>query len=230
MMIAMLGSIGAYGIAAPLCILGRLFPPAKRWGTNIMQRGVKLLLDLEPWLYAHVDIRLHPGALTVANHRSHLDVFLLLSRIPGIRLVCKQELFFVPFLALMLWSLRQIPIRRGRRTSYWWAMDEVRRGLRAGDAVHVFPEMTRCEPGWRGTQAFHLAPFHVAYTENVPVLPIAIVGTDRVWPKGRFALSFRQPVVVQSLAVLYPRDFSSSQDLANAARQSIDDFLARFDR
>src|SRR5262245_5080497 len=132
-MIALLGSIGAYGIAAPLCIIGRLIPVCRRWGITVMQRGVKLLMDVEPWLNAQINLRIPPRAMTVAHHRSHLDVFLLLSRIPGIRLVCKQTLFFVPGLAVMLWSLRQIPIRRGRGSSYWLAMEEVRRGLRAGD-------------------------------------------------------------------------------------------------
>jgi 1-acyl-sn-glycerol-3-phosphate acyltransferase len=225
-MIALVGAAIGYGIGAPLLLLGRVFPKARRAGERVFRRGIALLMRLEPWLDARYEIALVPGAMTVANHRSHLDAFLLLSRIAGIRIVCKHSLFYIPGLSVAMRLMRHIPVRRGDSSSYWRAMEQVREGLRNQEAVHVFPEMTRCEPGLGGTQPFHLAPFHVAFQEKVKVIPIAIQGTDQVWPKGLAKLSWRRPVRVTSLAPLDPRDFRSASDLAAETRRRIDAFLS----
>ena len=100
-------------------------------------------------------------------------------------------------------------------------MEKVREGIRAGDSVHVFPEMTRCPLGWQGTQKFHLAPFHIAFQEKAPVTPIVFRGTDAVWPKGKLAFSFRQPVSIQTLEPLDPCCFGSAEALAATAGREL---------
>lgn len=181
---------------------------------------------VEPWLRADTNVPMHPKGITVSNHRSHLDAFILLSRIPGVRLVCKDSLLRVPFLGLMMRLGRHIPIRGGSTESYFQAMEKVREGIRQGDFVHVFPEMTRCPLGWQGTLKFHLAPFHIAFQERIPVTPIVFRGTDTVWPKGKTAISFRQPVSIRTLEPIDPGLFPSAEALSDEARRRINECLA----
>lgn len=61
-------------------------------------------------------------------------------------------------------------------------------GLRAGRAVVLFPEGTRGADGEVG--AFHRGALVLAERAGVPVVPVAIVGTDRLLPKhGRLRSS-----------------------------------------
>jgi 1-acyl-sn-glycerol-3-phosphate acyltransferase len=223
--IAVVGGIGAYAVALPLCLLGRWWRPAWQGGGEVLRASVSVLLRLQPWLRARVDIHLPPRCVTVSNHRSHLDMFLLLAHIRNIRAIAKSTLFSIPFLGLMMRVLRQIPVKRGDALSYWNAMDAALVAVNEGDPVHVFPEMARCPPGLLGTQDFHLAPFRIALQARVPVVPIAFLGTDDAWPKG-FAGVFRRQVRVQSLAPVEPRDFPSAEALRGEARRRIDEFLA----
>ncbi len=92
-------------------------------------------------------------------------------------------------------------------------MEEVGRRLKRGERVHVFPELTRCEPGFRGLRPFAAGPFQVALKEGATILPIVFENTDGVWPKGDPGITFRGPVRVRSLEPLRAQDFSTAFQL-----------------
>lgn len=231
-MIAVVGGVAAYAMALPLMLLGRMNETCWRWGGRILCAGVSCLLNLEPWLDADILLELPTIAgvisgpfVTVSNHRSHLDMFFLLSKIPNIRVIAKQNLFYVPFLGLMMKALKTIPVRKGNVASYLKGMETAKQALKDGDPVHIFPEMTRCEPGFQGVQAFHLAPFHMIHKMKVPLVPIVFVDTDRIWPKGKNALSFRQKAYVKSLPALRPQDYPNAESLRQAVWEQIQNAL-----
>jgi 1-acyl-sn-glycerol-3-phosphate acyltransferase len=149
----------------------------------------------------------------------------LLSRVEGIRILAKSSLFRIPFLWPMMRLSKQIPVERGNLQSFFQAIDRVEALVTQGDTVHVFPEMTRCERGFHGTQSFSIAPFRSAMKGGFDVVPIVIEGTDEVWPKSAWGLRFRQPVRVRSLKALDPKEFSSADELMQAARGQIQSAL-----
>src|SRR4051812_5056198 len=110
-MIVLVGSTLGYAVSGPFYVIGLVHRPSHRLAGRLLRFAIGTLMAIEPWFDARVQIGHYPGALTVSNHRSHLDAFILLSQIPNVRMVCKQALFFVPFLALMMRAMRQIPIR-----------------------------------------------------------------------------------------------------------------------
>lgn len=226
LMLTLIGGILVYAAAGPFYLLGRVYPPAHGVAGKILCFAVYLLLRVEPWLNADIAIAPCPGNLLVSNHRSHLDAFFLLSRIPNIRMVCRESLFRIPFLGLMMRAMRQIPVREKDTASYFQAMEQVRKALLAKESVHIFAEMTRCSPGTVGTARFHLAPFNVAFQEKLPVVPLVFKGTDRAWPKGVFGVSFRAPVRAVTLEALHPEAFASAAELAAETRKRIERFLA----
>jgi len=228
--IGVIGAALAYGVCAPLYILARVFPGLKKRADRRLCRGISFLLKVQPWLNAKIDLRdadstRGQGRLLVSNHRSHLDAFILLSRVEGLRIFAKSSLFSIPFLGLMMRLTEQIPVERGRVDGFFAAMDAVRERLRKHQTVHIFPEMTRCAPGFQGTRQFSSAPFAVVRQEKVPVVPIVFRDTDQVWPKGMFGLSFRRPIEVIALAPIDPRGFTSADALRVEAQRRIDEAL-----
>src|SRR4051794_4938715 len=63
LMIGLIGGTLAYGIGGPLCLLGRIFPAARRLGSRVIQKGIWLLMWLEPWFHADIRLAIPPGSL-----------------------------------------------------------------------------------------------------------------------------------------------------------------------
>ena len=252
--IALIGLFGAYVISVPVYLAGRFarlfkFQFCRSWSLfltaqadHVMQSGIHLLMAVQPWLNARIEMNLNDnsrsrrlfvaaknpgeGRLLVSNHRSHLDAFFLLARVRGVRIFAKKSLFQVPFLGMMMRMSRQIPVSR-EINAFFEAMNHVRDRLRAGDTVHIFPEMTRCAPGTVGTRNFSALPFLIAIQEKVPIIPIVFHSTDLVWPKNRFGLVFRQPVAAIALDPLDPAQFGSAEELRSEVRRRINAALTQ---
>ena len=117
----------------PLCPVGYLFRGLWRAGGRVLTVGVTLLLKIQPWFKADIQISVprpsanRSGFITISNHRSHLDMFILLSKIPNLRAITKKALYAVPFLSLMLRVFRMIPVKRGDLDSYLHAMEVAKR-------------------------------------------------------------------------------------------------------
>ncbi len=209
-----------------------LTKPFSRWNgahDRVLRIGVGVLMRAQPWFAGEVQIELPEtqgrGILLISNHRSHLDVFILLSRISGIRILAKKSLFKIPFLSLMMRTSRQIGVERGRLDAWVLAMVEVRQRLRQGERVHVFPEMTRCAPGFKGLQPFTAGPFLAALQEDAVVIPLVFKDTDCVWPKGQHGINFRRPVQVRTLSPVRARDFASVDLLRGEVQKQIEQAL-----
>lgn len=128
----------------------------------------------------------------VANHRSHFDipiVWLALDR--PFRFVAKRELAGIPFFGWALRLLGHVIVDRGDSASARATMDRAVSRVRGGVSVLVFPEGTRGEPSRFAHEP--VAPFKkggviLAIQAGVPIVPVAIAGTERVLPKRATAI------------------------------------------
>jgi 1-acyl-sn-glycerol-3-phosphate acyltransferase len=87
-----------------------------------------------------------------------------------------------------------IPVRRDDPGDLPHVFEEVAEVLRRGEVIGVFPEGTRSRDGklHRG----HVGAAHLALTTGAPIVPVGIVGTDRILPTGsRIVRPFRQATI-----------------------------------
>jgi 1-acyl-sn-glycerol-3-phosphate acyltransferase len=216
--IAILGLLLAYGLCVPFYLLGRVWKPATNWGDTVMQKGIWFLMAIQPWLRSAIELPADMrGKLLISNHRSHLDVFLFLANVRGVRVLAKDMLFRVPGLGFIMRMSHQIPVARGDMDSYLRSLETVKGYLRNQETVLIFPEMTR---GLSGLQEFRLAPFKIAREIGADILPVVIRGSEAVWPRNKMKLS-PGSVEMRSLEPISARGFAKSEDLCRTVHATM---------
>jgi 1-acyl-sn-glycerol-3-phosphate acyltransferase len=128
----------------------------------------------------------HGPALLACNHVSVLDPVVVAlapsSRGRTVRFLTAAEFFRTPLIGWGLRRIRQIPIRRGERD--WGALHEVADVIAQGALAGIFPEGYLSANG--ELQRIRSGAARIALAGGVPVIPAAIWGTNRRWPRGRF--------------------------------------------
>ncbi|MBZ4322060.1 lysophospholipid acyltransferase family protein [Streptomyces huiliensis] len=124
------------------------------------------------------------GAVLVSNHIGYLDfLFCGLAARPAKRLVrfmAKESVFRHKVSGPLMRAMKHIPVDRSAgMDAYKHALS----ALRSGEIVGVFPEATI-------STSFTLKNFksgaaRLAQEAGVPLLPMALWGTQRLWTKGR---------------------------------------------
>lgn len=127
------------------------------------------------------------GCIVVANHTSHADTAVLLAALPpSARPVfgaAADYWFEVPMRRVIATSLIGVlPVARSGDGGYAALLDAVRPALKAGRTVVVYPEGTRSTDGT--IAEFRSGAVRLARDCGVPVVPIAVLGTGDVLPKG----------------------------------------------
>jgi 1-acyl-sn-glycerol-3-phosphate acyltransferase len=168
------------------------------------------------------------GALLVSNHVSYLDFIFcgLAAQASGrlVRFMAKQEVFGNRVAGPLMRAMRHIPVdREAGATSYRSAL----RALRAGEVVGMFPEATI-------SRAFTVKNLktgaaRLAVEAEVPMVPMAVWGTQRLWTKGRPRTLTRRHTPI-SLAVGEPVPVSRSDDPAGLTARLRETLATLLDR
>ena len=148
------------------------------------------------------------GFVLAANHTSSLDPWLL-----GLPLWPKRQLFFMgkvelfnPVLGPLLRAAGAFPVRRGEGDVE--AIETAVRTCKEGGIVAMFPEGTRQVKGLR--KKFEHRPrtgsARIALAARVPLVPAAIKGTDRLSRLARLKIAYGEPVPLDDLEGLPPRE------------------------
>ncbi|MFD6069896.1 MULTISPECIES: 1-acyl-sn-glycerol-3-phosphate acyltransferase [Amycolatopsis] len=124
------------------------------------------------------------GAVIACNHVSYLDfIFCGLGAQPAKRLVrfmAKKEIFSNRIAGPLMRGMHHISVDRGAGlASYREAVER----LKAGEVVGVFPEATISRSFT--VKDIKSGAVRMAAEAGVPVVPMALWGTQRLWTKGR---------------------------------------------
>jgi 1-acyl-sn-glycerol-3-phosphate acyltransferase len=112
-----------------------------------------------------------PGRLVVANHRSTIDVAVLLRTFGG-RMVSRGDLSGWPVLGAAARSVGTIFVDRGDAVSGATTIRAMRDALRAGDTVCLFPEGTTFEGDV--VRPFHAGAFVSVLRTGAQIVPVGL--------------------------------------------------------
>ena len=131
--------------------------------------------------------RVPAGCVVVANHSSHADTAVLLAALPAkaqpVFAAAADYWFDVSVRRFVAGSLAGIlPVRRSGDGTYAALLAAARPALKAGRTVVIYPEGTRSTDGNIGE--FHSGAVRLARDCGVPIVPVAVLGTAEVLPKG----------------------------------------------
>lgn len=120
-------------------------------------------------------------------------------------------------------AIGAVPVKRGAGQAALDALDQQRQLLEDGNAVALYPEGTRSLDGrlYKGRTGVAF----LALQTGAPVVPVGLIGTDRVMPVGAKVPSLRQRVTVKFGE---PLDLShhGAAGSGKARRHATDDIMA----
>ena len=145
------------------------------------------------------------------NHFSNIDVFILLAAVKiEFYTFGKIELFHNPILKWFSIKLNAIPVnRKGFCRHAFMAATKL---LQQNKNLAIFPEGQVSKDGRMG--GFKLGIAKLALEINVPIIPVAIIGSNRVLPLGhiipkphRVFVKFGQPIYMEN----YEQDYDKKE-------------------
>jgi 1-acyl-sn-glycerol-3-phosphate acyltransferase len=120
-----------------------------------------------------------------ANHVSNVDPVALVPFIPRrVAVLAKKQVFRIPILSIGLRQCQVIPVDREDKEAAAAAVQKAIEYLRGGTSFLVYPEGTRSPDG--RLRPFKSGTFIMAIEAGVPVVPVSVVGTNRLMRKGEW--------------------------------------------
>ncbi|MEW6263295.1 MAG: lysophospholipid acyltransferase family protein [Thermodesulfobacteriota bacterium] len=166
------------------------------------------------------------GVIIASNHCSASDIGAVFVGLPlDICWVTKDSLLKIPVFG---WHLKRvhIPVTRGNTGSAQRLIQDGVRKIQDGAAVVIFPEGTR-NRGPEKLLPFKKGTFLLAQASGRPIVPLAIVGSAKVWPPQ--ALVPNKGVIIMRLGrPIDPSKYKTEEIglLAEETRRAIEAMLS----
>ena len=161
------------------------------------------------------------NCVVVANHASYIDGILLNGYLPArFGFVIKGEMRNFPIAYFLLRRSGSKFVERNEPRGSSRDARQLIKAAKKGESLGFFPEGTfNLEPG---IGRFRPGAFVAAFKARMPVVPIAISGSRKMLPSGKF-LPYPSKLIIDILPAIMPNDenFISSKKLAEASRQKI---------
>lgn len=195
--------------------------------------GPLVKLVFRPWVKGLDNIPQEGGAILASNHLSFSDsVFMPLEVPRPVTFLAKSEYFTGQGLkgrltAAFFRLTNQLPMDRSGGTASSLSLGAGAQVLKNGELLGIYPEGTRSPDGklYRGK----VGVARLALECRVPIIPVAMIGTDKVQPIGKKVPNIRR------IGVIFgePLDFSHLADRAEeyeVQRQVVDTVMERLMR
>ena len=156
----------------------------------------------------------------MANHQSYVDVPALFSLPFQFRWVADEDLFRIPVFGWAMGLAGYIPVRRGQARSGVEALARAKGYLEKGISIFLFPEGTRSHTGVLGS--FQTGGFRIAFQTHAPVVPVVVLGTRQLLPRGSWVFRWRIRVKIHVLPpILPPQDRRQLRSFMDKVRQQM---------
>lgn len=185
---------------------------------NTAMKAVRLLLRL-----VDIEVRVEglenvPAGVCIfaANHISAIDPLAFIPAIPRrVAILVKKELFRIPILSRAMRLEEFVPVDRGDRESAAASIEACVERLKRGVSFAVYPEGTRSPDG--RLRPFKKGTFVMAIAAGVPIVPVSIVGAQKLMQKGSWKIE-AGPVVIR---------FGTAVDATGHSPEQRNELLAR---
>lgn len=118
--------------------------------------------------------------ILAANHNTNFDVLAMQFSLPRpIFFMGKARLFEIPLLEIAYRQLGAFPVNRNEKDE--WALRHAGEVLARGLTLGMFPEGKRSKG--RGLGVAKTGTARLALTSNCPIIPIAVIGTDKFFKR-----------------------------------------------
>ncbi len=197
--------------------LDTFYPAAKWWAQSILSIcKVKLSCT--------ISADFPQQAIYIANHVSLADTPIMISILPeNTRIMYKSELDNAPGIGIVLRRSPYIAVHRKSVRKAALSIVEARNAIQNGDSIMLFPEGTWSEkPG--DLLPFKLGAFSLSKNENIPIIPMVIVGTENIIHKDSIFIHSGS-VHVTMYPAMYPQLFDKAETMSEACRNIIQNEL-----
>jgi len=192
---------------------------ARNWGRFLLwASGVKVTFEgLE-------NLRTDGAQIVVANHQSWFDVFTLAALLPvRYRFAAKKELGGVPVFGRAWKACGHVSLDRGNREAAIEALDLAWREVHEEELTLVlFPEGTRSQDG--RLMPFKKGAFVMAVQGQVPLVPMALLGTRDIMVKG--GIRVRSGEILVRIGTPIPTEGSTIGDRNRLMKECWDSIYA----
>jgi 1-acyl-sn-glycerol-3-phosphate acyltransferase len=188
---------------------------ARKWAEALLwAAGVKVTLE------GVEHLQTEEPQIIVSNHQSWFDVFALAAHLPvRYRFVAKKELEDIPVFGKAWKSCGHVSVDRGNREAAIEALDQAWREVHEEKLTMVlFPEGTRSPDG--RLKSFKKGAFVLAVQGQVPLVPVAVVGSRSVMPKG--SMKVRSGSITLRIGSPIPTEGTTIRDRNRLLRASWD--------
>jgi 1-acyl-sn-glycerol-3-phosphate acyltransferase len=159
------------------------------WVLKTVVLGPLLKLLFRPWVEGEEHIPDEGAAIFASNHLSFSDSIFLPLMVPRrMTFLAKSDYFTGRGIkgkatAMFFKGVGQVPVDRSGGKAGEAALNSGLRILRRGELLGIYPEGTRSPDGrlYRGRTGVA----RMALEAGVPVLPVAMIGTDKAQPTGK---------------------------------------------
>jgi 1-acyl-sn-glycerol-3-phosphate acyltransferase len=186
------------------------------------------VLDLKVTIVGAEKIPSSGGAVLASNHISYLDfIFAGLAARPSGRLVrfmAKKEVFDHGISGPLMRGMRHIPVdREAGLGSYRMALDY----LKAGEMVGVFAEATISRSFT--VKELKNGAVRMAQAAGVPLIPVGLWGTQRLWTKSRPKRLWQRhvPITIVVGDPIVPRKGTNANELTEQLRADLNGLVAQ---
>lgn len=157
----------------------------------------------------------------IANHQSGYDIFLLYGWLNvDFKWIMKKELRNAPGIGYASHKVGHIFLDRSSPRAAMESIEEAKRKLKKGTSVVIFPEGTRS--GSSQMQKFKKGAFKIAFELGLPILPVTIIDTYKVYNKGLNLLPGSVQMIIHEAidTTLYTDRLNELMDLTHSTIQS----------
>ena len=185
---------------------------ASRWFGGTWGRGLLRAVPARLHIVGERDFDRRQPYIVVSNHLSLMDIPILYGWLDlDLKWVMKKELRKVPMIGGGCAMLGHIFLDRGNHQAAVEELQQVKDRLLPGTSILFFPEGTRSRSG--ELQAFKMGAFRMAKDIDLPVLPITIMGAERILPPdniklrpGTATMIIHPPIPIEEVRATEPEE------------------------